>query len=155
MKTAYYKSPIGIIEITEEKEKITSLYYVESKKKSKEEPSEILAIALNQLDEYFKGKRKDFDFPMLTKGTEFQKKVWKILQKINYAALVSYSDIARKIGNPKAVRAVGGAIGKNPISVFIPCHRVIGSNGTLTGFGGGLWRKEWLIEHEQKNKKKL
>lgn len=106
--------------------------------------------AAKQLREYFAGKRKDFSLPLELKGTDFQKKVWRALQKIPYGKTVTYSDIAKSIGKPKAVRAVGQAINRNPISIIIPCHRVIGKDGSLTGYAGGLWRKEWLLKHEQR-----
>ena len=103
---------------------------------------------INQLDEYFSGERKIFHIDVILKGTEFQRKVWNTLKEIPYGVTVSYAMIAGKIGNKKAVRAVGNANNKNPVSIIIPCHRVIGSDGSLTGYGGGLWRKKWLLEHE-------
>lgn len=105
-----------------------------------------------QLRAYFSGELKKFDLPLVPTGTTFQQKVWNALRGIPYGKLVSYRDIATAVGNPKAVRAVGGANARNPIPVVIPCHRVIGSNGTLTGFGGGLSVKKQLIELEQVNK---
>ena len=101
-----------------------------------------------QLDEYFKGSRREFDLPLAPKGTEFQTSVWRELVKIPYGQTTSYGAIAKRIGNDKAVRAVGGANGRNPIPVIIPCHRVIGSNGSLTGFGGGLPTKTFLLNLE-------
>jgi methylated-DNA-[protein]-cysteine S-methyltransferase len=101
-----------------------------------------------QLDEYFRGDRREFDLPLAPVGTEFQMRVWQVLTSIPYGKLVSYRWVADKLGNPKAVRAVGGANGKNPLPVVVPCHRVIGSDGTLTGFGGGLDIKERLIALE-------
>lgn len=103
---------------------------------------------IKQLDEYFSGERKIFHIDVILKGTEFQRKVWNALKDIPYGVTVSYAVIAEKIGNKKAVRAVGNANNKNPMSIIIPCHRVIGSDGSLTGYGGGLWRKKWLLEHE-------
>ncbi len=102
-----------------------------------------------QLDQYFKGTRKDFSLKLALEGTEFQQQVWRELSNIPYGQTASYLDIARAIGNEQAVRAVGAANGQNPISIIIPCHRVIGSDGKLTGYGGGLWRKEWLLTHER------
>ena len=101
-----------------------------------------------QLKEYFEGKRKEFTIPLIIVGTPFQKKVWAALQDIPYGATRSYKEQSTAIGMPKAVRAVANANGRNPISIVIPCHRVIGSNGTLTGYGGGLWRKKFLLELE-------
>ena len=108
-----------------------------------------LKTCLKQIDEYFSGKRKEFLLKLDPQGTNFQKLVWQQLEKIPYGAVVSYGEIASVIGKPKACRAVGSANGRNPIAIIIPCHRVIGSDGRLTGYGGGLWRKEWLIEHER------
>ncbi len=105
-----------------------------------------------QLDEYFEGKRKRFDVPLITPGTEFQQAVWKQLQKIPYSETVSYKQQAERMNNTKAVRAVANANGFNRISIVIPCHRVIGHDGSLTGYGGGLWRKKWLLDFEKKNR---
>ncbi|MFC7391591.1 methylated-DNA--[protein]-cysteine S-methyltransferase [Scopulibacillus cellulosilyticus] len=105
---------------------------------------------VNQLNEYFQGERKSFDLPLYLKGTPFQIKVWEALQDIKYGETKTYKDIAEAIGKPKAVRAVGGANNKNPISIVVPCHRVIGSSGCLIGYGGGLDKKQILLEHEQK-----
>ena len=107
-----------------------------------------LAVASGQLQEYFEGTRQDFDLPLCPTGTEFQLRVLAELRKIPYGTTVSYGDIARRIGNPKAVRAVGAANGRNPIPIVIPCHRVIGSSGDLTGFGGGIEVKKALLRHE-------
>lgn len=104
-----------------------------------------------QLNEYFEGKRKSFDLPLITPGTEFQQSVWKILQGIPYGTTRSYKKQAALLGKPDAVRAVANANGWNKISIIIPCHRVIGEDGTLTGYGGGLWRKKWLLEFEKEH----
>ena len=103
-----------------------------------------------ELDEYFKGKRKDFTVPLTPAGTSFRKEVWLTLGKIPFGSTISYSDVAMRLGNPLSVRAVANANSKNPVAIIIPCHRVIGENGNLTGYAGGLWRKKWLIEHENK-----
>jgi AraC family transcriptional regulator of adaptative response/methylated-DNA-[protein]-cysteine methyltransferase len=103
-----------------------------------------------QLKEYFKGKRKEFSLSLVTPGTEFQQKVWDALKKIPYGTTISYLELAKSINNPGGVRAVAGANGSNRIAVIIPCHRVIGSDGNLVGYGGGLERKHWLIDHEKK-----
>ena len=108
-----------------------------------------LKACLKQIDEYFSGKRKEFLLNLDPQGTSFQKKVWQQLEKISFGEVVTYGEIAGIIGKPNACRAVGNANGKNPISIIIPCHRVVGSDGSLTGYGGGLWRKEWLIKHEK------
>ena len=108
----------------------------------------ILAKTQAQLEEYFAGKRRDFDLPLDVRGTEFQKRVWEQLRRIPFGKTASYGDIARRIGSVNACRAVGAANGRNPISIIVPCHRVIGANGALTGFGGGLEAKAFLLEHE-------
>lgn len=111
-------------------------------------PSEITAKAAQELDEYFAGRRRSFDLPLLFVGTEFQEKVWNTLLEVPYGETRSYGWMAEMIGNPKAVRAVGTANGSNSISIFAPCHRIIGSNGSLTGYGGGLPAKKFLLELE-------
>ncbi|HYM20804.1 MAG TPA: methylated-DNA--[protein]-cysteine S-methyltransferase [Candidatus Kapabacteria bacterium] len=143
-------SPLGTILITANDEAITSIWFEESEVISTSS-SKLIDEAVKQLMEYFSGIRKTFDLPLAPDGTEFQKKVWNSLLDIPYGKTVSYLDVSRKIGDEKAIRAVGMANGKNPISIVIPCHRVIGSDGKLTGYGGGLWRKEWLLRHERKD----
>ena len=109
----------------------------------------MLLACRSQLDEYFRGKRKVFDLKLEPRGTAFQKKVWRQLLRIPYGETRSYKDIARDVGNSRAVRAVGMANARNPISIIIPCHRVIGIKGDLVGYGGELWRKQWLLDHER------
>ncbi|MCX8056892.1 MAG: methylated-DNA--[protein]-cysteine S-methyltransferase [Ignavibacteria bacterium] len=146
----FYQSPIGVIEIVANQKGITRIDFVnnKSKRKSDEPSNEILDECVKQLDEYFKGQRKTFNLNLNLIGTEFQKRVWQELLKIPFGKTLSYRDVANRIKNPKAVRAVGQAIGKNPISIVVPCHRVIGSDGSLTGYASGLKRKEWLLKHE-------
>lgn len=144
----YYSSPIGMVEIAGNEYGVTSIIFAEGKVISDGIP-EVLKNAYNQLDEYFNGKRKVFDLKLSLDGTEFQRKVWSELMNIPYGETLTYKDIANKLGNINAVRAVGNANGKNPISIVVPCHRVIGSSGELTGYSGGLERKAWLIEHEK------
>ncbi|MEM0514933.1 methylated-DNA--[protein]-cysteine S-methyltransferase [Pseudoalteromonas sp. YIC-827] len=129
----------------------TGLCYVgfDIERKADASANAITAQAKSQLAEYFQGVRSQFDLPLDTKGTEFQRQIWQALGSIAYGENVSYSDIARLVDNPKAVRAVGAANGRNPISIIVPCHRVIGANGTLTGYAGGLERKRWLLAFEQ------
>lgn len=148
---AYYSSPIGTIEIKGTLGGIISLYFVEQNIVSSNIP-DCLKECIQQLDEYFRGVRKEFTVKLIIEGTEFRKKVWYKLLDIPYGETYSYMDIANAIGNKKAVRAVGGANHNNKISIIIPCHRVIGASGSLTGYGGGLWRKEWLLNHEHKFK---
>ena len=107
---------------------------------------------VKEINEYFQGTRQDFDVPLHTPGTDFQNRVWRALQEIPYGETTSYQEIAKRISNPKAVRAVGTANGMNRIAIVIPCHRVVGSDGKLTGYGGGIWRKDWLIDHERRYK---
>jgi methylated-DNA-[protein]-cysteine S-methyltransferase len=111
-------------------------------------PGEMLARAALQLNEYFAGQRTTFDLPLEAMGSVFEHRVWKALRSIPYGTTTSYGDLAKRLGDPSATRAVGSANGKNPIPIIIPCHRVVGANGDLTGFGGGLDRKRWLLEHE-------
>ena len=145
----YYDSPIGTLEICGTEEYIKSVLFFDSEKRDCKKVSQLLNTCVQQLDEYFNKKRKKFYLPLQPQGTDFQKAVWDALLEVPYGATVSYFDVATKVGNPKAVRAVGGANGKNPITIIIPCHRIIGSNGKLVGYGGGLWRKKWLLQHEQ------
>jgi methylated-DNA-[protein]-cysteine S-methyltransferase len=143
----YIESPIGLLEITGEGDIITAVYFVE---KPGEEVilSPIMERCALQLQEYFDCKRKDFNLPLHPEGTEFRKKVWTQLQNIPFGETISYLTLAKQLGDPKCIRAAGSANGKNPVSIIIPCHRVIGSDGKLIGYGGGLWRKKWLLNHE-------
>jgi methylated-DNA-[protein]-cysteine S-methyltransferase len=150
-----YESPIGVIEITGTHEVITSILFSENEKKihlPEPETPAVLVECYNQLDEYFKSNRSEFTIKYQLEGTDFQKKVWNALTEIPFAEVQSYKDIAVAVGNEKAVRAVGSTNGKNKISIVVPCHRVIGSNGKMTGYAGGVWRKEWLLEHERNRK---
>ncbi|WP_373484348.1 methylated-DNA--[protein]-cysteine S-methyltransferase [Acetobacterium sp.] len=145
-----YQTLLGKIVITENGHAITAVMFGESLPgEVNDSETPLLKQASSQLQEYFAGKRKKFDLPLQPKGTDFQQKVWKALQDIPYGAVVSYQDIARAIGNAKACRAVGGANNRNPIAIVIPCHRVIGSDGSLVGYGGGLEIKRQLLELEQ------
>lgn len=148
------KSPIGDITLLEEGGAIVGLYFkdnadrVATNAQQTNVKNTVLDICEEELAEYFAGKRKTFTVPISAKGTPFREKVWDALNTIEYGKTVSYLDIARQIGNAKAVRAVGGANHNNPISIIIPCHRVIGANRSLTGYGGGLDAKKWLLELE-------
>jgi methylated-DNA-[protein]-cysteine S-methyltransferase len=154
---AYYHSPIGTIEIVASDQGITTLEFIRGKGAPGRTPSGVkplcLSEAVSQLHEYFLGRRTAFSLSLVLAGTAFQKKVWLELLKVPYGRTTSYKEIANKIGKPKAVRAVGGANHRNPISIIIPCHRVIGTDGRLVGYGGGLSRKEWLLDHEQRGDK--
>lgn len=144
---AYYQSPVGLIEVGATDEALTALYFVE---RPRHVPAAfpLLAQAIQELDEYFGGARTIFTVPLYFHGTDFQRRVWQELLTVPYGKTSSYLAIANVLGNPKAVRAVGAANGQNPISIIAPCHRIIGSDGNLIGYGGGLWRKEWLLRHE-------
>ena len=149
---AYYESEPGLIEITAGETGIITLYFTKKKSNLKSDSKSFpvhLKDCIRQLDEYFKGKRMTFDLPLIISGTDFQKKVWNELKKIPFGKTASYKEIALKAGNIKAVRAIGNANNKNRIAVIIPCHRVIGSDGKLSGYAGGVKRKKWLLEHER------
>lgn len=154
MDTFFYTSPVGIIKITASDSGIVSLNF-ERKSLVRTQKNKItnkhLKECIRQLDEYFSGERTLFDLPLDATGTPFQKKVWDALRKIPHGQTVSYVDIARRIGKPKASRAVGGANNKNPVAIIVPCHRVVGKNGDLIGYAGGLIKKKWLINHEKIN----
>ena len=146
----YFRSPIGPLEITGTKKYLTGIRF--AREMGKDATTRLPALfknAYTQLDEYFLGRRKRFSLPLALKGTEFQQTVWHELETVPFGQTVAYSDIARAIGRPKACRAVGGANNKNPIPIIIPCHRIIGANGSLTGYGSGMWRKTWLLNHEK------
>lgn len=147
MDIAYLKTPIGTAEFTGDKNGLAKIKVLD-KNVSKNIVPKSLQDAVTQLKEYFEGTRKSFDLKLNPSGTEFQKKVWDELQKIPYGKTISYLELSKKLGDVKAIRAVAGANGKNPLWIVLPCHRVIGSNGELTGYAGGLHRKKWLLEHE-------
>jgi methylated-DNA-[protein]-cysteine S-methyltransferase len=143
----YYESPVGLIELTATGKGVSSLYFTERIHKASS-LNKILTCCKKQLDEYFNEGRKEFSLPLDVEGTDFQKKVWNELLKIPYGKSISYIQLARRLGDEKLIRAVGTANGKNPVSIIVPCHRVIGSNGGLVGYGGGLYKKRWLLEFE-------
>jgi methylated-DNA-[protein]-cysteine S-methyltransferase len=139
-------TPLGNMEISANSSAVLAILFVDEVRKAN---SNLLTdLAKGQLLSYFKGDLEKFDIPMDAKGTDFQKQVWQSLTTIGYGQTCSYSDIANKIENPKAVRAVGSANGKNPMTIVVPCHRVIGANGSLTGYASGVDRKAWLLNHE-------
>lgn len=148
----YYDAPFGKLTLISEENHLTGLYFDEIEVDGEHIETPLLKEAIQQLSEYFSGERKKFNIPLKLKGTDFQMKCWDGLQTIPYGETRSYQDMARYAGNKKAVRAVGGANHNNPISIIVPCHRVIGKNGKLVGFGGGLSTKEFLLELEEKNK---
>jgi methylated-DNA-[protein]-cysteine S-methyltransferase len=147
METAFIKTPLGIAKISGDDNGIAAISILEEGETTKKIPK-VLKEAVNQLQDYFNGKRTTFDFKLNPHGTEFQQKVWQALLEIPFGKTVSYMDITKKLGDVKAIRAVASANGKNPLWIVVPCHRVIGTDGSLTGYAGGLWRKKWLLEHE-------
>jgi methylated-DNA-[protein]-cysteine S-methyltransferase len=142
-------SPVGMLEISADASGLRSLQFLNEPIGSPTEVPSHLAEFAQQLTEYFEGTRKTFDLQINPQGTDFQRRVWNELLKIEYGTTISYQELADRLGDPKAVRAVGGANGKNPIGIIVPCHRVIGASGKLVGYGGGIERKKWLLKHEQ------
>jgi methylated-DNA-[protein]-cysteine S-methyltransferase len=151
---AYFQSEIGLLEIVGTEESIRAVNFVEGEVGNEDMPQPdlppVMSACLAQFDDYFHGGRREFTLKLEPAGTDFQKAIWRQLLTIPYGQTVSYLDIARQVSNEKAVRAVGAANGQNPIAIIVPCHRVVGSNGQLTGYGGGLWRKAWLLNHEKR-----
>ncbi len=149
MQTYYLKTEIGSLEIKGNHDGLKSVLFVNAPDEiDKSEIPEVLKEAAAQLIDYFNGKRTRFTLKLSPEGTDFQKRVWKQLQEIPFGKTTSYQQMANQLGDPKVIRAAASANGKNPISIIIPCHRVIGSDGSLTGYAGGLHRKKWLLEHE-------
>ncbi|NIV91997.1 methylated-DNA--[protein]-cysteine S-methyltransferase [candidate division KSB1 bacterium] len=148
MHTTFYRSEIGFLKITGSEHGIHSIEFTEETAVPETELPVCLRDCVRQLDEYFEGRRKIFDLKLKPEGTDFQKRVWQELLNIPYGKTATYLDIAKAIDNVKAIRAVGAANGQNHIPIIIPCHRVIGRDGSLIGFGGGIWRKEFLLRHE-------
>ena len=143
-----YRSPIGDVVVSVTERGGSAINFSDEPASCDSGSSAILDACLSQLGEYFAGARTEFSVPLDLAGTEFQMSVWRALLLIPYGVTSSYGGIAAAIGRPKAVRAVGGANHNNPVSIIVPCHRVIGSDGGLTGYGGGLHRKRWLLDHE-------
>ena len=145
----YYHSDIGVLEIVGDDTGIFSVNFVDDAVvPPTPEPCPGVQDCVEQLDEYFRGTRQTFSVTVSPRGSAFQQNVWQHLMTILFGQTTSYQDIARALGHPKASQAVGHANGSNPIAIIIPCHRVLGKNGKLTGYAGGLWRKEWLLRHE-------
>ena len=148
LQRAFLKTAIGFIEITATEKGVSSLNFLDFKVRVPRRVPHELKTAVDQLHEYFTGERKEFTVDLDLEGSAFQLKVWNELIRIPYGKTITYHELARKIGNANAFRAVGGANAANPVSIIIPCHRVIGTNGRLVGYAGGLKRKKWLLEHE-------
>jgi len=148
MKMTTLKTPLGTVEIVGDEEGICRITIMEEDYLSPEEAPHELVQAVEQLNQYFEGKLTVFNLKLNPTGTPFQKNVWNALCKIPYGKTTSYHQLSKELGDVKAIRAVAGANGRNPLWIVVPCHRVIGSDGSLTGYAGGLWRKKWLLDHE-------
>ncbi len=150
--TYTYNSPLGTILLQAEDEQLTVAGFTEEQTASANEAasSPVLQKTILQLDEYFAGTRQQFDLPLNPAGTAFQQKVWQQLVQIPFGETITYLHMAKRLGNVKSIRAAASANGKNPLAIIIPCHRVVGADGKLTGYAGGLHRKQWLLEHEAK-----
>jgi len=150
----YYKSPLGILQIVADEKNILAINFVgqarldSAKRARRQNNNALLTKCVVELNEYFSTKRKKFSVPLALTGTPWQQKVWLALSRVPYGATISYSDLALMSSGSKGARAVGGAVNKNPIPIIIPCHRVLGSDAKLVGYEGGLWRKKWLLVHE-------
>lgn len=151
METAFIESPLGITKIVGDENGIAEISVLSEGKKTTKIPNS-LKECVSQLREYFDGQRQHFDFKLNPQGTDFQQKVWQELLNIPFGKTLSYLDLSKKLGDVKAIRAVASANGRNPLWIVVPCHRVIGTDGSLTGYAGGLWRKKWLLEHESPSK---
>ncbi|WP_019671309.1 methylated-DNA--[protein]-cysteine S-methyltransferase [Eudoraea adriatica] len=148
MATAYISTPLGSAKLEGDENGLNTVTVLEQDEPESKIIPDVLIDAAYQLNEYFEGKRQNFDLLLNPEGTEFQKKVWSLLSEIPYGKTLSYLELSRRLGDVKAIRAVASANGKNPLWIIIPCHRVIGSDGSLTGYAGGLHRKKWLLNHE-------
>lgn len=158
LHTAYMNSEIGTLAITGSAEGIRAISFLDeaptrqatlsAEHSTNDDLPEPVRVCIAQLGEYFRGERTEFTVPLAMQGTAFQQRVWRELLTIPYGHTTTYGQIAHKLGDPKVVRAVGAANGKNPVAIIVPCHRVIGANGDLIGYAGGLWRKKWLLAHE-------
>lgn len=148
MQTVYIKTPLGTVEIIGGVNGVSAISILDVETEISNEIPDFLELPIKELNEYFDFKRTAFTFKLQPQGTAFQQKVWQELINIPFGKTVSYMDLSKKLGDIKAIRAVASANGKNPLWIVIPCHRVIGTDGSLTGYAGGLWRKKWLLEHE-------
>ncbi|HUC81690.1 MAG TPA: methylated-DNA--[protein]-cysteine S-methyltransferase [Flavisolibacter sp.] len=149
--TSYYASPLGYLKIQCSDEHVQAVVFMNDEVPTENDDHKLLKICVGQLDDYFTGKRKEFELPLQQPGTPFQQKVWDLLLQIPFGKTISYNTLSKQYGDLKAIRAVASANGRNNLAIIVPCHRVIGSNQSLTGYAGGLWRKKWLLEHEAKH----
>lgn len=152
MFRGYYDSPIGLMEVSADASRVLSVLFVEERETSNE--NDIVKEILLQLESYFRGETKEFNSISISSGTPFQQTVWTALTQVPFGTTNTYSDIAQQLQKESAVRAVGTAIGKNRLAILVPCHRVLGKNGSMTGFAWGTWRKEWLLSHEKNHSQK-
>jgi methylated-DNA-[protein]-cysteine S-methyltransferase len=152
MDTCYIETPLGYAKIIGDQDGITSVSILDKSENTSESIPESLLDCATQLKAYFNNKLKTFDLKLNPEGTDFQKKVWKQLEKIPFGKTISYLDLAKQLGDAKTIRAAASANGKNPLWIIVPCHRVIGTDGSLTGYAGGLHRKQWLLNHESEYK---
>ncbi|MBK9730116.1 MAG: methylated-DNA--[protein]-cysteine S-methyltransferase [Chitinophagaceae bacterium] len=150
--SAFYNSPVGCLLLEADESAVTKVHFMDESHETASPEFPILKQCIVELDEYFSGMREVFSVPLKAMGTGFQEKVWAQLLTIPFAKTISYAQLAVQLGDLKSIRAAGTANGKNPLAIIIPCHRVIGSDGSLTGYGGGLWRKKWLLDFERKRK---
>ncbi|HVZ58099.1 MAG TPA: methylated-DNA--[protein]-cysteine S-methyltransferase [Chitinophagaceae bacterium] len=153
-QSTYYPSPIGLLKVAGTAEYITEVSFHDKVQKTESRSRHLPALLIQcteQLIQYFQGERRQFELPLNQPGTRFQQEVWHELLAIPFGRTISYLELARRTGDPRATRAVAGANGRNQIAIIVPCHRVIGSNQDLVGYSGGLWRKKWLLDHERKH----
>ncbi|WP_370175725.1 methylated-DNA--[protein]-cysteine S-methyltransferase [Leeuwenhoekiella palythoae] len=148
MNQVLVASPLGTLEISGDLNGISAVTFLEEECPQSKKIPDVLKTAVSQLQEYFDGNRTDFELKLNPQGTGFQKRVWQELSQIPFGKTTSYLQMAKNLGDPKVIRAAASANGKNPIAIIIPCHRVIGSDQSMTGYAGGIWRKKWLLAHE-------
>jgi methylated-DNA-[protein]-cysteine S-methyltransferase len=149
MNVQSIESPLGFVIIKEEGQAICEISFADTPQENGAK-TDVLTLAVTELQQYFNGDLKSFTFPIKQSGTDFQQQVWSTLQELNFAEVISYTTLAIRMQNLLAIRAIAAANGKNKIMIAVPCHRVVGMAGELTGYAGGLWRKQWLLEHEAK-----
>lgn len=148
--TTFHPSPLGLLRLECSEACVKAVLFHNEEEPSEGDKHPLLQECKMQLDEYFSGNRRAFDLPLQQEGTAFQQKVWGLLQQVPFGKTISYQQLSLRYGDLKAIRAVASANGKNNLAIIVPCHRVIGTNQSLTGYAGGLWRKKWLLEHETK-----
>ena len=156
MTTTYFDSPLGFVQISGDDAGVSTIFCTDApstenllKRQSDDVVAEPVRLATEQLQAYFAGVRQTFDFPINPSGTTFQQTVWRALLDVPFGTTISYLTLTRRLGDEKAIRAVASANGRNPLWIVVPCHRIVGSDGSLTGYAGGLWRKKWLLDHER------